>query len=72
MAVWGSPQYEYDHLFKLVLIEGDQQSNKRKFLDAFLKTNASATGGGGGKAKHTPDTPTAGPTGKCARGRHYQ
>jgi len=59
MAVW-SP-YEYDHLFKLVLVESNQESNKSKFLKTFFETG---TGGGGGKANKPGSDPPETATGK--------
>jgi len=66
MAVWS--HHEYDHLFKLVLIESNQESNKSKFLKTFFKPNETGTGGGGGKANKPgwdpPETRAETATGK--------
>jgi len=68
MEVWGRYHSEYDHLFKLVVIEAKgQKSNINKFLKAFVETNADAavTDGGRKVNKPTPQTRPTSSRGKC-------
>ena len=53
MAVWSPDDNEYDYLFKIIVIEGGQQSNIHKFLETFFTANDAAVTNG---SKATPKT----------------